>query len=338
MRHEWIDVLCGRLHRMAVGDAAGALLAADGDVGPLTAVLVAPTWVWRSSHIDIGRKGRRPDGAPMLMPVRADWDEGPVRLVGPGGNARFRWALSGLGHTGTGDVTVAISPEGMPVAIAGSAPDDAVPSVAGHGRSELRALAADGKAARWEALMSLEGYVDRAVMRAVSTVTADIYPPERSTSRPGAVLDDTSRQQVRDKMMLGTEGDSAYVLRLLDRCLRPCTFAKVDPLRFIVSDLCRTAEEEVRRAVDDPKVGRKVRTLRRTLPDATLPQFLDTYRGLHPSDSLSWRRVERALTSGHDPMAGAVTLDENTPAAAVTDDLADTVAAMVDLERCAGAA
>lgn len=335
VRHEWIDALCRRLERMIVGDAAAEILAADRDQGHLLSVLVAPIWVWRPSHIDIGRKARRTDGAQMLMPVRVTWTPSPVVVTRPGETVRMTWALSGLGHSGDGALEAAVDAAGTPRILSGNAPDEATLRSA----NRLEPLIQDGKTARWEALMSLEGYVERAVQRAVSLVTADIFDGGTdSRSKPGAVLDRTSCDQVRDQMLLGNDEGRAPVDRLLDRCMRPRVFDAVDPLRYVSVDLQRTAESEVRRAVHDPKVGRKVRTLRRQLPEATIDEFLAEYRRRHPGDSLSWRRAERALTSAADPMAGALDLAAIVCAQADSFDVADEVAARLDLERRRGAA
>ena len=329
VRHEWIDSLCQRLERMVLGDAASLLADESLDQGPFLSVLVAPIWVWRSSHIDIGRKDHRADGSRLLMPVRVTWSPSPVLIVTRGETTRLTWNLSGLGHSGEGHLELRLTDAGALQVVSGSGPDGSLPRVT----NRLEPLVQDGTAARWEALMSLEGYVERAVRRAVTIVTADIFEGQNGQGTPGAVLDETSCEQVRDRMLLGNDQGRAAVDRLLDRCMQPRVFAAVDPLRYVTVDLQRTAEAEVRRDVQDPKVGRKVRTLRRQMPESTLDEFLAEYRRRHPGDALSWRRAQRALTSAADPMAGALDIEAVAGALAEETDLADHVAARLEMAR-----
>lgn len=328
VRHEWIDALCARLERMILADAADALLAAGEPA--VDSYLVAPVWLWRPARIDIGRKARRADGATMLMPVRVTWGPSPLVRLGPGEIAEMTWSLSGLGHDGAGQVVLRARSDGTLQVVSGQAPDGQLPRLV----SRIDDLSGDGKAARWEALMSLEGYVEKAVVRAICVVKADVLADDAAAS---SLIDDNSRDQVRDRMLLGDEQTVAPVIRLLERCKAPQVFAGVDPLRYVTVDLQRTAESEVRRAINDvPKVGRKVRLLRRAMPEATLDEFLAEYRRNHPGDSLSWRRAVRALSTCGDPMAGHWRVDTFDPADEY--DLADQVADHLDRADAVGAA
>lgn len=306
-RHEWIDELCSRLERVLVGRIADELLAEP--LPDRAAVLVAPVWRWLAPRIDMGRKTRRADGTTMLMPVRMTWQPSPLMLVTE--PVEVAWSMVGLGHSGAGAVKV------FPVEWAVTVTEDEfrtdghleVPVLTGRAvRAHLEALSVDGRQARWEALMSLENYVERAVRSAVVAVSFDVAGPDGTD--PSWVLDETASQSVADRMLLGTEDSPGRVSSLLERCLKPQTFVRVDPLRYVVKDLHRSAEAEVRKSIGDPHIGRKVRAVRRAMPSAPLQDVIEAYRITHPGDHLSTARATRALTSGAHVMAPFTDLSE----------------------------
>ena len=320
-RHEWIDELCARLERVLVGRAADELL--TGDASRLTggaALVTLPVWRWLPPRINMGRKTVRADGATMLMPVRMTWGTSPLVLVT--GPVQADWSMLGLGHSGAGHVTL-IPCEGAPVLTGDEFPTDGELGVPPLSRTQLRArlgeLSADGRQARWDALMSLETYVTRAVRTAVVSVSYDIAGvPEGA--QPAWVLDETASQGVADRMLLGTQTKKGRVDNLIERCLEPGTFIRVDPLRYVVKDLHRCAEAEVRKTIGDPHIGRKIRAVHRTMPSASLQEIIAAYRARHPGDHLSTVRAERALTAGPDVMASFTGLSETVMAVPSHED------------------
>ncbi|WP_156250840.1 hypothetical protein [Pseudactinotalea terrae] len=314
VRHEWIDTFCGRLHDILIGEAAARVL--EARTGATGTVLVLPTWAWVVPAIDIGRKALRRDGRAMLMPVRLTWDGGPVRILRPGTVTVADWSMIGMGHSACGRMDL---DETLVRARAVQAQDAAPveePSLSSvrlaPGRDvthALHALIEAGKHARWEATMALEAYVERAVTGAVRVVSADILHGLPHAQAAPDVLDETGLEQVRDRMLLGTSEREGAVALLLRRCLAPVAFVRVDPLKYITTDLRRAAELYVRQAVGDPPIGRKVRRVWRELPEATLEQLIATYNERHPADDLSVKRALRALTAGRDAMAGAHDLE-----------------------------
>lgn len=322
-RHEWIDELCTRLERVLLGRVAAELL--ETDLPERAALVVAPVWKWLAPRIDMGRKTRRADGDTMLMPVRMTWQPSPVMvLTAP---TAVAWSMVGLGHSGAGEVKVNPVEGACPDAAGEKFPIDGELEVElltqRELRGRLRHLVADGKQARWDAVMSLERYVNRAVHSAVVAVSYDVVGGDN----PYPVLDETAKQSVADRMLLGSEEGPGRVGALLDRCLQPRAFVKVDPLRYVVKDLHRSAEAEVRKSIGDPHIGRKIRAVQRTMPSASMQEVIAAYRRTHPGDRLSTARATKALTAGADVMAAFTEIGE---AEAVVQSHEDLVVARLD--------
>lgn len=320
-RHEWIDALCARLEKIIIGREASDLLAQAPDraLSPV-ALVTLPVWMWLPPRVDIGRKAVRADGREMLMPVRLTWSPGPLLVLAAGQSATMTWHMTGLGHSQFAEVT--LRHDGHRIEVTdGTLPAqlDLTGHLMGPGPLEvsLRELISRGRTARWDAIMSLEGYVEMAVTNAVTRVSADIL--DQDFVRGDFVLDRTALEQVRDTMLLGRVretstgdllDDKGAVHRIIERCMRPGVFEKVDPLKYVVTDLYRQAEAEVRRHVDDPYIGRKIRRMQREMPGAPLTDVVAAYRQQYPGDDLSFKRAARALTSSRDAMAGAHDIQE----------------------------
>lgn len=309
-RHEWIDTFCTRLHHTLVGQAAARLL--EGNTPTNGTVVVLPSWAWLVPAIDIGRKAHRQDGRRMLMPVRLLWDGGPVQVLQPGQRTVADWSMFGMGHSACGRMDLDETLLRTRAVLGDDGEPDDEPSLSAvqiaRGRTvghALSRLVDAGKTARWDAVMSLESYVEQAVTGAVRIVSADILSGLAHAQAAPDVLDETGQEQVRNQMLLGTEDRAGAVSRLIERCMAPVAFVKVDPLKYVTTDLRRAAELYVRQAVGDPPIGRKIRRVWRELPDATLEELISTYNERHPSDDLSVKRAVRALTAGRDVMAGA---------------------------------
>jgi len=297
-RHGWLDALCGHLQAAIWAAAAGDLLA-DRARWPVRAtVLALPCWRWAEPAADVGRKARAADGGTLLLPVRVDWQPGPLLLVPRGQPVRASWRAVGLGLDGDGAAVLACTAHpgsrldpgtGLPEQRTGRAVSRMAIA------EELARVAAAGRAARWELMAMLEPYVRAAVIRAHSRVAIEVAGPGTGSSRP-SVMDDTDLDAVVDMLLLGEgSGGPGPVARLLDRCLRPDTFRRVDPLRYIAVTLRRDAEQEIRRRIGDPRIGPKVRALHRQYPGLTLPDLVAVYREQHPRDRLSLGRAAAAL-------------------------------------------
>ena len=296
-RHGWLEELCGHL-QAAIWAAGAADLLADRSTWPVRgAVVTLPCWRWTVPVADVGRKARAADGGTLLLPARVDWAPGAVVLVPQGRPVPASWRTAGLGLDEAGGALLACARR------AGSRLDrrtglpDRVAAVAvtrtsmAHG---LARIAAGGRTARWDLLAMLEPYVRAAVIRGHARVAAEVAGEDTRSSRP-VVLDDTDLEVVVDALLLGERAGPGPVARMLDRCQRPDTFTRVDPLRYIAVTLRRDAEQEIRRRIGDPRIGRKIRALHRRHPGIGLPELVERYRALHPQDRLSLQRAANAL-------------------------------------------
>ncbi|MFC7400913.1 hypothetical protein ACFQQD_01145 [Citricoccus sp. GCM10030269] len=162
-------------------------------------------------------------------------------------------------------------------------------------------------------LFSLEPFVMATVRKAHSAVSHEIG---ELTGRVQSVLHETGIEQVVNIMMVGDAAvdstEEASVSRLVEQCLRHDRFAKVDPLMFFSRNLRRDAEDHVRRAIGDPRIGPKIRRVAARMPGAGLEEIVEEYRRVHPQDKLSTARAQAALNVGSDPMALSVLLDPET--------------------------
>ena len=296
-RHGWLDELCGHL-QAAIWAAGAADLLADRATWPTRgAVLTLPCWRWAVPAADVGRKSRAADGGTLLLPARVAWDPGAGVLVPQGRSVPASWRTAGLGLGDGGGALLACTrhPEvrldprtWLPDRVTATA---ATRTGMAH---DLARITAAGRAARWDLLQMLEPYVRSAVVRGHARVAAEVAG-ESNHSGPRVVLDDTDQEVVIDTLLLGEGAGPGHVARMLDRCLRPGTFTRVDPLRYIAVTLRRDAEQEIRRRIGDPRIGRKVRALHRLHPGICLPDLVERYRALHPQDRLTPRQAAAAL-------------------------------------------
>ena len=295
-RHGWLDELCGHL-QAGIWAAGAADLLADRSTWPVRgAVVTLPCWRWAVPAADVGRKSRAADGGTLLLPARVIWEPGAVALVPRDGPVPASWQTAGLGLDERGGALLACTPYPEVRLDPGTGLPDRVTSAAASRTGMAHALAriaAAGQAARWDLLQLLEPYVRTAVVRGHARVAAEVAG--EGNIGPRTVLDETDLEVVIDALLLGEGTNPGPVARMLDRCLRPDTFARVDPLRYIAVTLRRDAEQEIRRRIGDPRIGRKVRALHRQHPGIGLPELVERYRALHPQDRLTPRQAAAAL-------------------------------------------
>ena len=165
---------------------------------------------------------------------------------------------------------------------------------ASRARRVLASLVADGEAARWEAITALEPKALEAVRRAHAEVVAEVGPAADGTCM---LLDRLDVQALADRMLLGDVDTTSPspVARLIERCLSPSAFARVDPRRYVTSALRVYATEEIRRAIGDPHVGPKVRAAAAALGTTDVDAVIAYYQARRPADRLGRRRAEAAL-------------------------------------------
>ncbi|MFC0249959.1 hypothetical protein ACFFIO_15735 [Citricoccus parietis] len=339
-RHPTLESLCSHLESILWGRAAEQLLAAgptagaapgtvaENGAGPRTLVLL-PAWDWRLPAMEIGRKGRdHESGETLLMPVRLDWggNDALIRVEGPEGPERpYRWTAHSMGWADSGDLSHPgeLRPNNSqraknPSRVTSlnaivSDGNYSAPGIHRYTVEGLHDLVRAGRHSQWQLLFSLEPFVTATVHKAHSAVSHEIGA---LSGRVQAVLHETGIEQVVNVMMVGEtavdSAEDASVSRLLEHCLRPDRFAKVDPLMYLSRNLRRDAEDHIRRAIGDPRIGPKVRRVAAQMPGATLDEIVAAYRLEHPQDKLSTARAQAALNVGSDPMARSVLIDPET--------------------------
>lgn len=318
-RHAVLEVLCGRLESILWGRAAGALREAGVPPGAWEVVLL-PAWDWRLPAMEIGRKGlEHGSGEQLLMPVRLDWggNDALVRLVDPAApSPTYRWTAHSMGWDDNGEIPSRRSRSGTRQGVRDgivATGNNSAPGTRRRTLADLDELVRAGRQAQWQLLFSLEPFVTSTVRKAHSAVSHEIG---EMTGRFQPVLHDTGIEQIVNVLMVGEPSagvvDTPSVPRLLEQCLRHDRFTKVDPLMFLRRNLRRDAEDQVRRAIGDPRIGPKVRRVARQMPGSTVEEIVAAYRREHPQDKLSTARAEAALQVGSDPMARTVALDPET--------------------------
>lgn len=319
-RHGWLAEVATLVDDIVIGRAAERMLA-DDDLSGATGLARLPVWCFGYAKIAMGRKDQAdlqgPDGPGRLrMPLRLDWQPGPLILLTGTAPPTASWTMHSLGHHGTGAVDIyPVAPGARPPVGAYSvcasramAHSDGVPAPAAYVQSvsamtvkrQLNAFVEAGTQARWALVQILEPQVKQAVIRASSMLARDLDVH--------SVLDAQAQGEVVDKIVYGKQGTPSSVWRLIDRLTAPLTFNGVDPSMYIRTDINRVAREAVRRQVGDPKLGTRVREVFRAHQPTSMEQFLAIYRAKYPEDRLAESRALAALSAGADVMARAVVL------------------------------
>lgn len=303
-RHAWIDTFCGHLAADLYGREAERLL---GTPLPKQAALVAmPTWTWATPAPDFhtGRKSRARDGGTLRLPIRIEWDCGPVLLAVPGVQVIARWHAEGMGREASGTTVIAVDPASPRPGVMDAAElavfDGKLPSVAVAEsvtgtllRRDLHRMVETGRSSRWEVISGLEeSFVRNEVISAATRLSIDIFGPEWASP---SSLDEVALDTICNNLVLGTEERASAVQRMWQRALRPEAFRRCDPLMWVRRSLRRDAEEEVRRAIGDPRVGSKIRAVSRELGSVNIDEVVEAYSQRYPADQVAGGRASRAL-------------------------------------------
>lgn len=315
-RHPTLVRVCAWLEAIIHGREADRLLNDPTALSGATGIALLPAWQWAEPLIEVGRKDRAYDGSSLLLPVRNTWTDGPVALLsGESLTASYRFA--GLGHTGAGQARIIQHQTGgFKVSAGESMPSLGTPLFVGTGtqrqiRSALEAVRTAGNDAQWEMMVTfVEPWVRMLSQRAHSAVSYEIAGAA-DDFRP--VLDEQGIESVVNTLMLGDEDRRGNwrpgaVHRMIDLCLKPDCFLRVEPLRYMDKHLRREAEAVIRRQLGDPHIGPKVRKVARAHPRANVHEIVELYRQAYPNDCLSEDRACDALSAGPDVMAGVTGL------------------------------
>ncbi len=307
--HRWSVRWCALLERILAGRAAAGI-DRSGLRGSV-ALVVLPSFSLVDPQVDLGRKGRAHDGTRLRFPARIVWSAdcgadgsgagngAPVVLVPAGGSTVCSFEVTGVGVSASGSTLVSACAPGRhddPLASAGDgfAPEVlyARPMAARRVLAELDRICEDGRLALWEARQMLERHAEWMLRHRHAAVAAEISP-----ERDLHLLDATDLEVVRTELLLGDPAGriSPAYDRIIERCLAPSAFARVDPQRRVMTSLRSVAESAIRRRIGDPHVGRKVRRLLREETFAGLAELLACYRERWPGDAIGMRRVAAAV-------------------------------------------
>lgn len=311
-------------------DAERIVNSGIADLPQKVGLVVLPGWVWKEADpAAVGRKaGNGTDGLHNFLPFRLNWQPGTVCLVTSessyclnevvvldNGHAEtpIAWSALGPGHSSAGTLDLVDDAQG-PQLPSGVGPHTEVcrlgsrlPVTAmdrGDVADALKNLISRGEMAYWDLLAELEGELKTSLERAHAGVSREIG--DSLGLQCNRLLDDIALEQVRSDLTFGSDGQSgkSRMMSLIEQCLEPGRFDRVDPQRFITITLRREAGEGIRRRLSDPHIGRKIRRLLAENPQlSTAEEIIEKYRSLYPSDRLSYERLNSAISVRPDPMA-----------------------------------
>lgn len=314
--HPDIEVVCGYIQSIIVARGAQSLLD-SGNLPVSGSVVVLPVWTWMHSAISVGRKDRASDGGRLLMPVRLSWSHPSVLVVAENTVVHANYTLLGMGHSGAGATTVSSSMTGSSRhALMDGQLLPSVHSVRPMSERrmlhELNKLVEEGNIAQWEMTMWLDKWTQHIVSVAHAAICFDVFETPVEYKH---LLDKTTLSAIADVIMFGAvdvpgekDAKESAFARMLERCLSPNTFIKVDPLRYILCTLRENADRAVRARIGDPFIGPKIRKVARQHNLTDISEVVSVYRGLYPKDRLRQERAIRALSVLPDLMADAMTI------------------------------
>lgn len=311
-RHPNLDTLCGRLQAVMHGRAAEELLARREEIPARAGVAALPAWTWLRPLISVGRKDKAfGTGENLLMPVRNDWDTPLVLLVSEE-SIPLSYRSRGMGHAAAGQSRVVVRTGAKPVAMVDEVPSLASMVFVGTAPRTmvirtLEQIATAGKEAMWEIIQGIEPKLRKELFKAHAYVSHEIAETSGAFQ---PMLDEISIDEIQDFMMYGDDKKPGSVFRLIELCLAPECFLRVDPLKYMSKHLRRDAETQIRRKIGDPHIGPKIREIARNLPDGNrdLARIVAEYRRVYPKDRLSINRAEAAMTVSPDAMARSTIL------------------------------
>ena len=127
--------------------------------------------------------------------------------------------------------------------------------------------------------------------------------------------DEVTFEQIVDRMTLGYEDEKGVqregsAVRLLQLCLEPDAFLRVDPLRRINAHLERDCKVEIRQAIGDTRLGPKIRAVARELNTSDDLAIVAACRERYPGDFIALDRVVQAMSVRPETIPTWVSLEE----------------------------
>lgn len=164
-------------------------------------------------------------------------------------------------------------------------------------------LIATGKTSQFTLVQALEKHVTRLLEASNRLVAREIegrIGDEAETWAPTlnhGVADEVALESLSTELLWGTpEQPDSTVLRMVERAAT--TSINNQPLgSWFDRNLSARCEEAIRRYIDDPHIGRKIRRLQREHQPATVDELIELYRRVNPKESVGRERVFKALSA-----------------------------------------
>jgi hypothetical protein len=156
-----------------------------------------------------------------------------------------------------------------------------------------------GVAARWELLASTDRWCREQIEQAALRVTAELGCRQM-------IVDEADIDALALELQFGVDRKSGTPQTAIDRFSDPArNRPNVDFLRFLTVSLSRDAEQNVRRRIGDPHIGRQFRDLARRLPELSFEELMAEFNAGR-RDRIGPMRAARALTPGERPSIDAM--------------------------------
>lgn len=167
-------------------------------------------------------------------------------------------------------------------------------------RTALRRIMEDGKLARFELAQALQPYTARAVNAAACAVYSEVA---NLSDAPDAAcipaVDDSDQERIVTELLYGREGSAdSVVLRMIDRAACTDWALGKHVSRRMAQSIWSAAETAVRRSIDDPHIGRLVRSMARRFGISNPTELLQAFRDKYPTRRVGIGRIRRSLEVG----------------------------------------
>lgn len=160
--------------------------------------------------------------------------------------------------------------------------------------------------AKWELTRLMERVVSDAVVKSGYRVGAEIGGEGVAVR----VLDDIEVEQVVSSIMFGRDGqDSSLLFGLLERTVARQEKFNIDVFHFLGMNLVSISESAVRRHIDDPHIGRKIRSIAREIGDSNLEAVMSEHNRRYPDSPVGVKRARNALSAGRSVNTVRVSFD-----------------------------
>lgn len=165
-------------------------------------------------------------------------------------------------------------------------------------RSQLRRIVDTGSQARFAFAASLQTYTEQAVEAAARSVYSEIVniTPDDLDAINSPAVSTADQETIVTDLLYGTEGkQDSVILRMVDRAACTSWAVGVHVSRRMAQGIWGAAETQVRRAINDPHVGRIVRALAREHGIDDPDELLDVFRQRYPTKRMGADRIRRSL-------------------------------------------